>query len=607
MKSYRRFFLVLILPLILFVSALGQNSAQEATANGENTPVFHAQSKLVVVDVVVIDKSGKAVTGLKASDFRLTENGKRQVVSVFEERSATVVPQTETPPILPPNQYTNAPTDAPKSSINLLLFDMLNTPATDQQWAQQQMLGALQKLPQGQQVALFVLGNDLEMVQGVSGDTDMLIKAAKAIAATPNALATTGRQHQADADRLRYIARFNVDFTGGVSNDPIWVPDYNRLYGRLLYSLERVEKSVRIAAASQTLDALEAIGRSMAAYPGRKNLIWVTSDVPFPVLSTMDLTMNHGDSMTLQNSSKAIASRFTTLADSNTNFGPKLARTIRLLADAQVAVYMVDVKGLPTVGLTAADQVTGSHSIPTTEVISSRNEQVTENWFARDNMNNLAEATGGRAFTGTNDLSWAIDKSMEDGSHYYTLAYVPTNHKDDGLYRSIQVTTPENGVKLAYRRGYFATAESATSSDESAKLLLAALQPGMPAATSVVIRAQVVAPDAARKTTQINYAVDPNNVKFQETPEQAKHIVLDFLAVAWDSDGKVAASVSDTLDATLKPDFNMAAIKGGIPAQQELTLKPGKYLLSLGVMDRNTRAMGTIWAPLTVPAPSQTN
>jgi len=86
MKSYRRFFLVLILPLILFVSALGQNSAQEATANGENTPVFHAQSKLVVVDVVVIDKSGKAVTGLKASDFRLTENGKRQVVSVFEER-----------------------------------------------------------------------------------------------------------------------------------------------------------------------------------------------------------------------------------------------------------------------------------------------------------------------------------------------------------------------------------------------------------------------------------------------------------------------------------------------------------------------------------------
>ena len=94
-------------------------------------------------------------------------------------------------------------------------------------------------------------GNSLEMVQGVSGDSDSLAKAAKAIAATPNALATTSRQHQADSDRIRYIARFNVDFTGGVSNDPIWVPDYNRLYGRLRYSLERVEKSVTIAAGAE--------------------------------------------------------------------------------------------------------------------------------------------------------------------------------------------------------------------------------------------------------------------------------------------------------------------------------------------------------------------
>jgi hypothetical protein len=131
--------------------------------------------------------------------------------------------------------------------------------------------------------------------------------------------------------------------------------------------------------------------------------------------------------------------------------------------------------------------------------------------------------------------------------------------------------------------------------------LLAALQPGMPAATSIVMKAQVLAPGASGKTTQINYAVDPNDVKFQETPDEAKHITLDFMAGAWDSDGKVAASVSDTLDATLKPDFNMAAIKGGIPAQQELKLKPGRYLLSLGVMDRNTRAMGTMWAPMVVP------
>jgi VWFA-related protein len=210
MKSFRRFTFALLPALLLFSNALGQNTPQEAGPGIESTPVFHAQSKLVVVDVVVTDKSGKPVTGLKASDFRLSENGKPQHVSVFEERSAALALTPETPPTLPPNQYTNLPTDSPKSSLNLLLFDMLNTPANEQQWAQQQMLRALQKLPPEQQVALFVLGGGLMMVQGMSGDTDTLIKAANAIAATPSALATTGRQHQADADRIRYVARFNV-------------------------------------------------------------------------------------------------------------------------------------------------------------------------------------------------------------------------------------------------------------------------------------------------------------------------------------------------------------------------------------------------------------
>ena len=250
--------------------------------------------------------------------------------------------------------------------------------------------------------------------------------------------------------------------------------------------------------------------------------------------------MNHGDSITLQNSSKAIASRFTTLADSDTNFGPKLARTMRLLGDAQVAVYLVDVKGLPTMGMTAADQVTGEYSTPAQEVMASRNQQVVENSFARDYMNNLAEATGGHAFTGSNDLSWAIDKSMEDGSHYYTLAYVPTNGENDGLYRGIHVTMPDSALKLAYRRGYFATEEPETSSDESAKLLLAAMPPGMPPATAILMKAQVLPPDGSRKATQINYAVEPNSVQFKGTPDQAKHITLDFLAVAWNSEGRVA-------------------------------------------------------------------
>jgi hypothetical protein len=156
-------------------------------------------------------------------------------------------------------------------------------------------------------------------------------------------------------------------------------------------------------------------------------------------------------------------------------------------------------------------------------------------------------------------------------------------------------------VELTYRRGYFASDGAAPTGDEAAKVLAAALQPGMPPATSILMKVRVQPPDASHKTTRVDYAVESSDVQFVETPDHMKHFTLDFMAVAWDSEGRVAGSASDTLSPALKPEFNMASLTTGIPASQELTLKPGKYVLSLGLMDRNTRKVGTVWASLTVP------
>ncbi len=106
--------------------------------------------------------------------------------------------------------------------------------------------------------------------------------------------------------------------------------------------------------------------------------------------------------------------------------------------------------------------------------------------------------------------------------------------KSDGLYRNIKVTTERSRLELAYRRGYFATEDSAPTGDEAAKLLVAALQPGMPPATSILIKVRVQTPDASHKTTRIDYAVQTDNVQIQETPDHTKHLTLEFMAVSWD-------------------------------------------------------------------------
>jgi len=39
----------------------------------------------------------------------------------------------------------------------------------------------------------------------------------------------------------------------------------------------------------------------------------------------------------------------------------------------------------------------------------------------------------------------------------------------------------------------------------------------------------------------------------------------------------------------------------GVPAKQDLTLKPGVYNLRLGVMDRVSQQIGTLDVPLVIP------
>ena len=45
---------------------------------------FESTTQLVIVNVSVKDKDGKPIEGLKATDFTVAEDGKPQVIKVFE-------------------------------------------------------------------------------------------------------------------------------------------------------------------------------------------------------------------------------------------------------------------------------------------------------------------------------------------------------------------------------------------------------------------------------------------------------------------------------------------------------------------------------------------
>jgi hypothetical protein len=128
------------------------------------------------------------------------------------------------------------------------------------------------------------------------------------------------------------------------------------------------------------------------------------------------------------------------------------------------------------------------------------------------------------------------------------------------------------------------------------------MQPLTPGSTMLLIKAQVLLPDAEHKAVRIDYAVDSHDIGFNDTADQKKHAALDFMSVARDRDFKVAGYSTDTVEADFLPAVYKQIMQTGFPAHQELELKPGTYTLRLGVIDRGSQKIGTVDLPITITA-----
>ena len=557
------------------------------TDASQNNPVFRTTARLVQVDVVVTDKQGRPIPGLKAEDFTVLQDGKPQKVRVFEPHTGTpaqdaAVGSGETPK-LPPNTYSNHPSAPTADSWTIVLFDILNTPTSDQEYARNQLLEMLKSLPKGRPVSLYLLTNRLTMIQGFTDNPEKLLQAAESLRPARSHVLTTEAQRQQQVGQVTYetgelMANAPVDTTN--NNDLVNQINSDRL------QQQRDLESFQIAdRANFTLAAFEGLSRAVSGYPGRKNLIWLSAGFPIQIM--------------------ADPNQSTQPWRNAKNFQSVLAEAGALLAKSRIAVYPTDVRGLQGRGMDIS--VSAAQNGEWTSVQNSQNygnllgQQAATFADERKTMMEVAERTGGQAFLGTNDLKLAMQRSLDDGSTYYTLAYTPDKIDPERAFHRIEVKTNQPNVKLAYRRGYYSTGQKAPKPEVGAAALRGALQPGMPPATMVFFTAQVLPPDDKHKDVRITYIVNPNSVTFEDVAENKKHIVLDCITIAYDKEGKEVAHASDTLDGAIPTPAYETVMAHGVPAKQDLTLKPGVYNLRLGVMDRVSQQIGTLDVPLVIP------
>jgi hypothetical protein len=98
-----------------------------------------------------------------------------------------------------------------------------------------------------------------------------------------------------------------------------------------------------------TLSALGSLARIMGGLPGRKNLIWVTGDLPFSFIPE-DRTMTQEELDEAQSgiNTRRVAEHAAGNAAETfcTSHAEEIRETASRLASAQVAVYPVDARGL---------------------------------------------------------------------------------------------------------------------------------------------------------------------------------------------------------------------------------------------------------------------
>src|SRR4029077_9163837 len=326
-----------------------------------------------------------------------------------------------------------------------------------------------------------------------------------------------------------------------------------------------------------TIAALNSLARALAGYPGRKNLIWVSEGFPltlFPEIIYDDpMPFNGKAPPSLAPPTMAMSSSFKSGAGKD--FDAEVQKVANALMNAQVAVYPVDASGL----------------------------QKDNHLNTINTMRSLADRTGGKAFYNRNDLEVGIRTSIDDGSTYYTLEYYPENKAWDGKFRVIQIKG-RPGLSLRYRQGYFALDPGVQDKDTEKKLarnFSDALSLDSPSATGVVFRAGVTPPTAKTQQVTVNFAIDPHTLAF-EHKDGLEHETVSCAVAAFSEKGTLIKEEISSVTAAMKADEFEKMMKGQqFPCKRTINLKPGNYNLTLGVVDRNSRLIGTTTAWVKVP------
>jgi VWFA-related protein len=600
MLNSRFALLVLAFSAILPGLALAQTAAQPDTEPSSAT--FKLNVRTVLVDVVVTDKNNKAVPGLQKGDFQVFEDGKPQAISFFEPRFASPAGAASATPALAlaPNTFTNVPSVTPNDSVNVLLMDSLNTAVGDQAYVHKEMVKYLGSIPADTRIGIFLLSEKLRIIQGFTQDSTVIRASIARLAANPSSSALLPTIAGTDAQNSVTNMILEQAVEGGYGGVPnAGLADTASALQQFLAQQTGFEANQRTLL---TLEALQQIARYLSGVPGRKNLIWFVGSFPACI--------------------PAMASE-SDLTSGGCPYEDMAKKTVVALANARVSIYPIDARGLTNKSLYSAENAKSPGAPTNFQTLianqqSSLNADVAQDAVNQGGMDLLARDTGGKAIYNTNNFSGALAADIDNGSRYYTLAYTPTNYKEEGRERKIEIKTASGSYKLSYRRSYYEdtprelkAAEAAPGTDPLRPLM----DRGMPNFTEIRYRVKVTpasslpAADAPRAGDNadlkapftrytVSFSLATESLPLVPSPDGIRREPVEVALIAYSQDGKPLNWMVRSIGLAIRPEQMAIAQASGIPFHFDFDVPQGDVYLRTGIYDASTSKAGTLEIPL---------
>jgi len=435
MPTLKLFLLSLAICLLLFTTISAQTKPEqnppEPPPRGAVEDVIKFDTSLVQTDVMVFDKNGRFVEGLKPEQFQLKINNTPREISFFEAIKSGTATQREQAKTDQPGPVDPTKANAQRRSVIFFVDDLHLAPDSIERTRKSLLEFINRGMGENDMVAITSPSGQIGFLQQFTASKDALRLAVSRLNYRGNNKSDMGSPPMSEyiAMKIRegdesamtfYVIEMQKQACFKAGNQVICSMSPQSIRQQIR---NRAQQIVQESAPStdDTLRLLEGLMRSAAQLPGRK-LVFVISDGFF-------------------------------LTDKKYGAIDRIKKVTDAAGRAGVVIYTLDARGI------VGDSIDVNKPQDHGGMLVSAG--IGELASSQDGLNALAKDTGGQAFRNTNQpMSKWVEKVMDETSRYYLLAWKPDNDEQKkGKFKDIDVSiVGRPDLKVRARTSYFKSA-----------------------------------------------------------------------------------------------------------------------------------------------------